>query len=171
MNIQMSYLVLALVIFTMLALSFNQKGRSDLDTRLYHEAVAAATEMGDELLNEASTKAFDAFTVTGTVEDPTELTPPNSLGPSATEAAKGRKFFNDVDDYNGYKSIDSLGILGVCTTDVWVAYVNMDISVSKDESMYHLTNQTWYKKIVVEISSDSSQYLKDPIRLKYITSY
>jgi len=165
-------MILALIIFTLLALSFNQKGNSDLESRLYHEAVVAVTELGDSFINEMSKKPFDAQTVTETVSDPIELTPASSLGPSAAEKAGGIKTFNDLDDYNNYKGKVNLKKFGECEVEIEVYYINIDNPDVK------VTYPTWYKRVDIEIKTivqDKEKYdwtyVKDPVKLYYIASY
>lgn len=160
MNVQMSYIILALIIFTLLALSFNQKGNSDLDSRLYHEAVVSVTELGDAFINEISNMAFDEKTLPEKIKEKIKLTTAGNLGPDAGE--NHFLIFDDVDDWNGYTKYDTLNRLGVCTTLVSVDYIdlaNPDVIV---------TTQQWYKRITIEIDNF---YLTDPVKLYFITSY
>ena len=106
MNLQTSYVILALVLFTTLALVFNQKENNDLEFRLYHEAVVAAAELGDSFLSELSKMPFDENTISSTVDTSTALTLAYSLGPESGETNVLQ--FDDMDDYNRYVRIDSL---------------------------------------------------------------
>ena len=156
----MSYTILALTIFTLLALSFNQKGNSDLESRLYHEAVVTATELGDALISKIGNLSYDEQTLPEKIKDKIKLTTAGNLGPDGVE----NKFpdFDDVDDFNGWVRLDTLNKLGVCTTTVTVEYIDIDYPDVV------VTTQQWYKRITVEITNS---YLNDPVKLYFITSY
>ena len=156
----MSYTILALTIFTLLALSFNQKGNSDLESRLYHEAVVTATELGDALISKIGNLSYDEQTLPEKIKDKIKLTTAGNLGPDAAES--NFLIFDDVDDYNGWVKYDNLNKIGVCTTTVSVNYINIDYPDVV------VTTQEWYKRITVEITN---YYLKDPVKLYFITSY
>ena len=157
----MSYLILALLIFTLLALSFNQKGNSDLDSRLYHEAVVTATELGDALISKIGNLSYDELTLPEKIKDKIKLTTSGNLGPDGAE--NHFLVFDDVDDYNDWIKYDTLNKIGVCTTTVSVDYIDVDYPDVV------VTTQQWYKRITVEITNED--YLKDPVKLYFITSY
>ena len=163
----MSYLIGALVIFTMLAVVFNQKENFDLESRLYHEAVGEASELGNAVLMMLSKMPFDESTISNKVETTIELTASNSLGPETGE--NNVSMFDDVDDYNyfdghlpSYYIKDTLNKLGVFSTKVSVNYIK------KDTPHIVSTTQQFYKIISIEVSN---AYLVDPIKLFFITSY
>ena len=167
MNVQMSYIIGSLVIFTMLAVVFNQKENYDLESRLYHEAVGEASELGNSLLIKLSKLPFDENTVSGSVESTLDLTATFSLGPETGE--NDVTLFDDVDDYNyfdghttEYFIKDNLNKLGVFSTTVNVNYIE------KDTPGIVSTTRQFYKIINIEITN---LYLNDPVKLFFITSY
>jgi len=166
MNVQTSYIIGALVLFTTLALIFNQKSNIDLETRLYHEAVVAAAELGDSFLNELYRLDFDETTVGSVVDTVTSLTVYNLLGPESGEDSLSH--YDDIDDFDGYTKRDTLNILGEFITTVSVYYVDIDYPDTKS------TSRHFYKRIDIEIDNDylsDSLSLREPIKLFYITSY
>ncbi len=160
MNLQTSYVILALVLFTTLALVFNQKENNDLEFRLYHEAVVAAAELGDSFLSELSKMPFDENTISSTVDTSSALTLAYSLGPESGETNVLQ--FDDMDDYNRYVRIDSLNKLGEFSTTVSVYYVNIAYPNVLSSS------KQFYKRIDIEIDN---YYLTDPVNLFYISAY
>jgi len=175
MNIQMSYLIGALVIFTMLAVMFNQKENLDLDSRLYHEAVGAASEIGNALLNQLSKLPFDEHTVSESIEITAELTSKDILGPETGELNISQ--FDDIDDYNyfdgspgpygGSDSLficDTLKTLGIFKTKVKVHYI-------QKESPDVVSGKEWHKIIHLEIKNNKYIPKKTPIKLFLIMSY
>jgi len=166
-------MILALIIFTLLALTFNQKGNSDLETRLYHEAVVTVTEMGDALINEISDLAFDEILLSEKIKDKIKLTTAAKLGPEGAEHNK--KTFNDVDDYNGFELVEILEKLDTCRIEVTVNYIDLDNPDVKK------IVPTWYKKVTVVIynrkylrkgdAEDPDLYEEVPVKLYYIKSY
>lgn len=160
MNVQTSYTILALVLFTILALGFNQKGNNDLEFRLYHEAVVASAEFGDSFLNELSKVPFDENTVAGLVDTTAALTSSFDLGKDTDEVDVSD--FDDIDDYNEYVKTDSLNKLGVFSLVVSVYYVNLAYpDVVSSTKQFH-------KRIDLTIYND---YLTDPVSLYLITAY
>lgn len=160
MNLQTSYVIGAIVIFTSLALIFNQKQNIDLDTGFYHEAVIVSAELGDSFLNELTRKAFDENTVSGSIDTVTSLTLAYSLGADAGEADVSH--YDDIDDYDGYTKTDSLNKLGVFTTTVEVYYIDEANPDTKSSTRKFL------KRIDIEVTN---YYLSNSIKLFYLASY
>ncbi len=180
MNVQMSYLIGALVIFTMLAVVFNQKENFDLESRLEHEAVGVASELGNALLIKLSKMPFDENTVSEIVDLTVALTAANSLGPESGEDVVSK--FDDIDDYNYFKGgvsggepvfyiQDTLNKLGVFYTKVRVNYIK------KDTPDIVSTTPQFYKIINIEVNNDylnieeNGQFLREPLKLFFIASY
>ncbi len=160
MNLQTSFVIGSIVIFTILSLSFNQKQNIDLDTTLYHEAVIVSAELGDSFLNELTRIAFDENTVSASIDTLTSLTLASALGPESDETNASK--YDDIDDYDGYTKTDSLNKLGIFTTDIDVYYVDESSPDTKSSSRKFL------KRIDIEITN---AYLTNPIKLFYLASY
>ena len=180
MNVQMSYLIGALVIFTMLAVVFNQKENFDLESRLYHESIGVASELGNALLIKLSKMPFDENTISEKVETTVALTASASLGPESGEDVVSK--FDDVDDYNYFKGgvsggkpvfyiQDTLAKLGVFYTKVSVNYIK------KDTPNIVSNTPQFYKIINIEVNNDylnpgrNGTFGKAPLKLFFITSY
>lgn len=121
-----------------------------------------AVSLGTSIIEEASSKAFDAVTDTNSVSTTSSLTSAWGLGPKVGEVYP---YFNDFDDFDGFvkttagdSTFQSAIFNAVCT----VNYVNPtapDVPVSY---------QTWHKKLTVVITSPS---MSDTVTLSSIFSY
>ena len=127
-----------------------------LETEADLNAVSLAQSMLDEILS----TSYDVATATGTkVYDSTAFTAAGSLGPNGTESGnvplpeppdtavpyKSMKYYNDVDDYNGYKRIAFASSMGPFSIIDTVYYV-----LESDPGQKSAT-QTFYKKVVVTV--------------------
>jgi hypothetical protein len=157
---QTTFLIGALLIFTILAITFNQKNNISLDTDLDQEATITAIELGDAFLEEINRKAFDDNTVSNTVDTVTSLTPSTSLETETGEISKVD--FDDIDDFNGYIQKDTLNNLGVFLITVDVYYVDSDYPDIRSSI------RTFTKRIDVEISNE---YMRKKVKLSYLAAY
>ena len=162
MNTGQMLLVLgALVILGAVTVSVNSMLASKTQTMLNAEADLMAVSIAQSMIDEAMSAAFDTKVVADTVKvftDSSQFTPPGSLGPSAAEASmvplpeppdtngayKSLRFYNDFDDYNGYRRYvyTSMGLFSVCDTVFYVKESDPDQIAPA---------QTFYKKIVVTV--------------------
>src|SRR5712672_1725508 len=130
MNTGQMLLVLgALVLISMVSITVNSMIVSKTSTMLEMEADLNAVSLAQSMLDEALKKDYDLATVGGVkIYDSTAFTSSGGLGPSGTEIGnvslpdsirrpglnlppsidstfRSDKYYNDVDDYNGYKRI------------------------------------------------------------------
>jgi len=118
-----------------------------------------ATSIATSLIEEATSKAFDANTDSSNVTSLSQLTAPSKLGPESGEVYPN---FDDVDDYNRYTRIDSSMPSAVFKDSCIVVYV-----ASSTPGVTSST-ATWNKKITVVVTSKSMQ---DTVRMSTIFSY
>jgi hypothetical protein len=124
------------------------------------------------MMDEIMTKSYDKATASGTrIWDSTLFTAPNALGPEAAEAtlvplpdASGAsdKWYNDVDDYQGYIRRASTPVLGNFTVNDSVYYVteaNLNVRVNY---------QTTLKRVVIRITHPNMRY---PVVLQDLMVY
>lgn len=160
MNIQ-TFLVMGSLIaltFTILTMNRSQSYQSTLE--INNEAIITATGIGQSLLEEIQLKVFDENTIDSVVTDVNSLTSPLYLKNESGESTQ--YLYDDIDDYNGYKHLDTLQRLGVFTTDVLVYYVE---TMNPDEK---LTSKTFSKRIDIAISNE---YLLDAVVFSKVISY
>jgi hypothetical protein len=157
---QMLMVLGALMLLSLVALTVNSMIVNKTSTMLEVEAHLDAVSLGQSMLDEILTQSYDAVTAAGTqVFDSTGFTAAGSLGPNGTEATsvplpeppdtavayKSLKYYNDVDDYNGYKRLAYTTSMGTFSIIDSVFYVQ-ESDPSQKSAM-----QTFYKKVVVTI--------------------
>ena len=157
---QMLMVLGALMLLSLVALSVNSMLVNKTSTMLETEADLNAVSLAQSMLDEILADSYDAATASGTkVYDSTEFTSASGLGPNSTEASnvplpeppdtvvsyKSLKYYNDVDDYNGYKRVafaSSMGPFSIIDSVYYVSESNPD---------QKSTTQTFYKKVVVTV--------------------
>ena len=166
---QMLMVILALSLLAIVSLNLNTLLIGKTSSMLEIEANVNGIALGQSMLDEALSASYDAVTADGTkIYDSTKFTPANSLGPSSAESGnvplpdslplpapntmpnvdlvyKSAKYYNDVDDYNGYKRIaftPTMATFYILDTVVYVTEANPD-QVS--------THRTFYKKVIVTV--------------------
>ncbi len=159
----------ALILISVVSLSVNSMILSKTNTMLEIEANMNAIALGQSMLDEVLSKSYDNATANGTkIFDSSLFTAPGSLGCNGTEASRvplpdslplpapntmpnidttynATRYYNDVDDYNGYKRIaftPSMATFYIIDTVYYVSENNPD---------QKSTVQTFYKKVVVTI--------------------
>jgi hypothetical protein len=158
---QMLMVLGALVLLSLVALSINAMLVNKTTTMLEVESHLDAISLGQSMLDEILTKPYDAVVANGVTKifDSSGFTASGGLGPSGAEgssvplpeppdtavAFKSLKYYNDVDDYNGYKRLAYTNALGTFSIIDTVYYV------SETDPRVRSTPQTFFKKIVVTI--------------------
>jgi len=161
MNTGQMLLVLgAIALLSLVAVSINSMIVNKTATMLETEADLNAVSLAQSMLDEVLANPFDAVTADGTkIFDSTKFTPAGSLGPSGTETSnvplpeppdtavpyRSLKYYNDVDDYNGYRRVafaSSMGPFSIIDTVYYAAEANPDQKSAA---------QTFYKKVVVTV--------------------
>ena len=156
------FLLLAggLLFFTNLVLTFNRTSMSQALVVYENESFIYGESLSQGFIEEIQTRGFDENTLSGSVDDPDELSPVGSLGSDSGENTLQQ--FDDIDDFNNFTHIDSLSGNGNYTISISVYYVNTylpDVVSSL---------RTFSKR--VDISIDNP-YLQGPITMSKIFSY
>jgi len=124
--------------------------------------IMAASE-ASSMLERVSALAFDQHTkdstFTGTLA---QLTPAAGLGPDLNEDSVYK--FNDVDDFNGYATVDST-MLGEFNISCRVSYA--DPTNPDDDGISY---PTWHKKITVIVHGPAPA-MRDSVQYSTIVSY
>jgi hypothetical protein len=170
---QMLAVLVALSLLGVVSLTNNTLMLSKTETMLEAEASLNAISIAQTLIDEIMTKNYDLATVTKKVVNADDFTDPLSLGPNDAEKKsvplpdvgptyRSIKYYNDLDDYNGYRRIVSTPKMGDFTLLVDIFYVSETYpdEVSKDE--------TFHKKIIVTVSHLN---LSEPVQLSDISVY
>ncbi|MBN1301903.1 MAG: hypothetical protein JW995_11870 [Melioribacteraceae bacterium] len=160
---QMMITMGAMILLSMVILRTNSSFLTTSDVLLTSKFNVIAISLASSIIEEAGSKAFDAASDSGAVSNLAQLTGYDALGPEGLEF---RQVFNDFDDFDGFSmpdtfKVDSL-LLGVFNINCSVDYV---IPSQPDSPVNY---QTWYKRLLVQISSPS---MTDTIRMSTIYSY
>jgi hypothetical protein len=123
------------------------------------EAIVTATAVGQQLMDEVSSKEFDENTINNFIREISGFTAADSLSP---ESGESYPFFDDVDDFNGFSRVDSTSRLGNFSSSVVVNYVD---PVNPDVTQ---NTRTKMKKITINVTSS---YLVGTLQLHYYSSY
>jgi len=159
-SIQMFLTIGGLALLSVLMLIFFSSSGVQYDTKKSNEAIITATGVAQSLIEEIAAKAFDEKTIAHTMNKTDSLTLANSFGPDAGET--NRLLFDDIDDYNKYTSVDSLGGLGAFHYRVIIRYAqkfNPDIiSLAR----------TFTKRADISVTNS---YMQDTLKLTYVYTY
>ncbi|NLT51092.1 MAG: hypothetical protein GXX85_09270 [Ignavibacteria bacterium] len=145
-----------IILFSYLILNFNNASITQLNLSLENEAIITATAVGQSIIDEAQSRAFDENTVSNFVDKVADL----SLSLKSDNEVNSTDY-DDVDDYNGMKRTETLGRLGNFDLEVEVYYVNKS-TLAKSFA------PTFSKRIDVKIKNN---YLPNEIKLSHVVSY
>jgi hypothetical protein len=167
---QMLLVVGAMAILSTLTLSINTSILRAYMISYDSEATIDAVSIGQTMIDEINTQAFDSVTWgSATILDPALCTPTNRFGPDLpsekifspgqldTLPYRSLSAFNDIDDYNGYGRLVKSAHLGNFIVRDSVFYV----SESNHDSPS--VPQTWFKKVEVTITHPNLLY---PVKVK-----
>ena len=128
-----------------------------------------AISLAQSRLEEIKSKAFDDKTVSATVSSTSSLTPAGSLGHESGETYPN---FDDIDDYNGFTTTDTVQINpNLPKTGSNVEYFRESCSVVYVQSNspdVTSSSQTWNKKITVSVTNSM---MSDTITSSTVFSY
>lgn len=161
-NIQMLLALGALFILSLLIINLSKNTLLTEDVFYDCNFGILATSLASSVIEDASKKHFDEKSDTIHIDKTSELTVSSSLGNDPDEPADQPKYFNDIDDYNGYSAVDSSMPSAVFNINCSVGYVN---PADPDKIV---STPTWHKKITVRVTSQS---MRDTIYQSSVFSY
>jgi hypothetical protein len=159
MNIQQLLTICGIVIFTMFTLTSNSARLKQTSSSSFNEAILVAADLGQSLIEEIHSKAFDEQTVLNAIDTVIDLTSTLSIGYETGEGlnnyngyAKTHGYdesttFDDVDDYNDFSRDYPDKLLDNFNIAVKVYYVSLDNPSIKSNV------QTFAKKVDITISN------------------
>jgi hypothetical protein len=172
---QVPLLVLALTMLMIMQMSINSSILSESISSLENEATLEATTLGNLMIGEIRTKAYDNATRSNMIYNRSQLTPVSSLGPDPLDTIitneivpvsqtlfLSQQKYNDIDDYNGYVRTVQTQNLSDFTIQDSVCYVQ-----EANPEVVSPT-PTWYKMIIVTVSH---QNMSTPLVLKSVVVY
>ena len=148
-----------IIIFTFMTLTFNSSVLNQSSASYFNEAIIVAAGLGQSMIEEIHTRAFDENTTINAVDTIINLTQPYSLGYDTGEGLKNllgyakthgydaSTSFDDIDDYNGFSRDYSDKILGNFNSKVEVYYIKPSSPNQKS------TIRTFAKRVDVTMSN------------------
>jgi hypothetical protein len=152
-GVQMMLVLGAMTLLSILVLTMNRAKLFSDEQMSQAEYVMAATAVGQTLINDISTKAFDAATAADDYAEVSSFTSPGGLGHGSWESYPN---FNDVDDYNRLSTVVSTPRAGDFRVGCRVTYVN------PAQPNTPVNYRTRTKRIVVTMQS---MFLENPVTL------
>ena len=152
--------IAAVFLLSNLILNSHKANTSRMLTNYTSESVIDASGLAQSIIDMIQSKAFDEMTVNKPVWQTDSLTSANYLGPEAGEYQ--HTDFDDIDDYNNFKtavSLDRMGDFDINVSVFYVSTLNPNIKSSIP---------TYSKKIELSIINYS---LLDTLRYHHIVSY
>lgn len=164
-NIQSILAIGSIFILSLTSLSFNgallQSNTVEIENKVYLTAFSLA----DELIEEIKLKAYDEKTLTFPTVNRGTLTPIASFGCDSvggvfiSKDGESYPYFDDIDDYNGYKRDADEPHAEKYHMEVKVYYVSETDPNTKSSS------QTFHKRVDVIVSSP---YINNNVTLSFI---
>ncbi len=139
---QMLLAIGAMLLLSVIVLRMNTSMINTDDITTSSQMNIHAQEVANSVIAEAATKRFDEKS-TYSISNGAVLTKIKDLGPDSGERDSTSKYFDDFDDYNGFKFKTAAGE-SVYVSVFYIEPDNID-SVS--------SNRTFYKKMVVKVKS------------------
>lgn len=137
----------AMIIFSMILMSANHMIHRNTMLQIDGELEQEVISLGQEIIEEARSKAFDQVTVNAAAPPaiiPGGFTAANNLGPDAGENTRSQ--FNDFDDYNGWTE--------TMTTSHGDFNVSVEVFYVDENNFQKINTPSTFKKIEVTITSD-----------------
>lgn len=162
---QMMITIGALILLSVVVLRVNTGNLATNEVLINSKLDILAISLANSTIEEATSKAFDEYTIT----KPAELTS-NLTEPSKFDKDPGESYPNvdDMDDYDGITIYDSVSGADYYEIKCAVAYVdttNPEITT---------TSRTWHKKITVRVTSKgmlNAVGIQDTVEMSAIRSY
>jgi hypothetical protein len=116
--------IAAIFLLQLLLMNANKHNIERMQLKNTNTAVIAASSVAQSMIEEIQQKAFDENTVSKSVLNDADLTDLSNLGTDTGELSNTQ--FDDIDDYHGYVTEDSLENIGKFQVSVEVNYrINM----------------------------------------------
>jgi hypothetical protein len=148
----------AMMLLSILVLNIGTTQLTTQDSMQNSKFGILAISLASSMLELATQKAFDQWSVNETLTNVNQLT--LKLGPGPGETSP--ETFNDYDDFNNYTNIDSTMPSALFTIKCRVDYVD------PKKSGFISSNRTWHKMMTVTVTSPA---MRDSVRLSKVYSY
>lgn len=152
--------IAAIFLLQLLIMNANKHTIEKMLIKNTNTSVIAASSVAQSMIEEIQNKAFDENTVSKSVLNDADLTDLSTLGPDTGEFNNTQ--FDDIDDYNGYVTVDSLANIGKFEVSVQVSY---RINMHTDQ----LSSKPTFAKVVT-VSVDNFS-LTNPLKYYQVIAY
>jgi hypothetical protein len=152
--------IAGIFLLQLLLVNANKHNIERMQLKNTNTAVIAASSVAQSMIEEIQQKAFDENTVSKSVLNDAELSGLSNLGPDTGELNNTQ--FDDIDDYNGYVTEDSLENIGKFQVSV---KVNYRINMHTDQLS---SKPSFVKVITVSVNNFS---LSKPLRYYQVIAY
>jgi len=159
-SMQMFLVIGGLVLLSFLMINFYSTSDIQYNVINHNEAVITASGIGQSLIEEIAGKAFDEETIFDVINATNLLTIPDSLGYDSGET--NRLLFDDIDDYNNYTGVDSLGGMGNFNYKIKI-YYGQKLNPNQKS-----TSRTFTKRADIDIVN---AFMQDTLKLNYVYTY
>ena len=140
---QMMLGICALGIIAMTTLNFNKGTMNTQDALIYNKEFILATTIGQSLLDEISSKAYDEEIVNGN-----SIYSANDFSTNLkSDASEVYPNYDDIDDYNSFTKTDSIPEMGVFDLKVEVDYYT--------DNLVKTTAKTYNKNVTIYVTSNT----------------
>ena len=152
--------IAAIFLLQLLLVNANKHNIERMLLKNTNTAVIAASSVAQSMIEEIQQKAFDENTISKSVLNDADLTDLSYLGPDTGELNNTQ--FDDVDDYDGYVTEDSLENIGKFQISVQVDYrINMHTEQSSSKPSF-------VKVVTVSVDNFS---LATPLQYHQVIAY
>lgn len=162
--------IFAMVLLSAVILTVNRGFLTTNVTMAENRVDILAVSLGNSIIEDATSMAFDEQTVGAAVSSPTSLTSSTLLGLDSGESSSNPSSFDDFDDYNSYKTnpkVDTIGVPGTTNKYTFKTYCKVDY-VDPNNPDNITANKTYHKKIQLKIFSPG---MSDTVRMSTVYSY
>ncbi|MEE9430331.1 MAG: hypothetical protein V3V16_04775 [Melioribacteraceae bacterium] len=162
---QMMITIAALMLLSIVILRVNNGNLNTSEVIIESKLDILAISLANSTIEEATSKAFDEYTIDKPAELLLNLSTTANLKKDGGETYPN---FDDMDDFNGVTIYDSVSGADYYEIECTVAYVN---TLSPELTT---TSRTWHKKITVRVTSNGMMDMhgiQDTIEMSSIRSY
>lgn len=151
----------ALFLLLRLALSTNTLFLDTGTMQEQNEAIATATSIGQEMIEQITTRGYDEEFPGGNLVDSADaFVPPSLLGRDPGESSGADTSFDDIDDFKGFTDSVDTPRLGKFYRTCEVVYV------AENSPFDVVARQTFLKRIEVSVTNTRMIDPNDPLKLK-----
>ncbi|MHB8906433.1 MAG: hypothetical protein ACYC4T_10090 [Melioribacteraceae bacterium] len=129
-----------------------------------------AVSLGNSIMEDATSLAFDEKTVSAAVSSTSSLTPPSSLGTDLYESYYNPGGFDDFDDYNCYRTVaklDTVIVPGTTKKFIFNTFCSVDY-VDPNNPDNVSGGNTFHKRLKLRVFTPG---MDDTVRLSTVYSY